>query len=103
MRRSLLIILLLLTMLQATAADSPSRPYGLSSRTPWTTGRITGSPEPPAPFRTERAYPNLTFKNPLDIAFAPGLPDRVFVVEQSGKIFSFPLSDENRTKPDLLL
>ena len=54
-------------------------PYGIAERVPWTTSRITGSPEPPPPYQTERIYPRLKFTNPLDVAYAPGC-DRLFVM-----------------------
>ena len=73
-------------------ADPPK--VGIDKRTAWTTSRITGSPEPPLPYITERAFPALKFNQCLDITTAPG-SDRLFVVEQSGKIFSFP------NKPDV--
>jgi len=75
------------------------KPYGIPARVPWTTSHISGAPEPPPPFETRRAFPHLVFKNPLDIAFAPGLR-RVFVAEQFGKVYSFP-DDDNCTKADL--
>src|SRR5262249_19656306 len=59
-------------------------------RVPWTASRITGSPDPPHPYRIERVFPKLRFLNPLLLARAPGL-DRFFVGEQAGKIYSFPL------------
>jgi len=58
-------------------------------RVPWTASKITGSPEPPHPYRVVPAFPKLRFKNPLHIANAPGT-DRLFVLEHAGKIFSFP-------------
>lgn len=72
-----------------------------ATRTPWTTGKVTGAPEPPPPFELGRLYPALKFNRPLDIAFAPGL-DRIFVAEQAGKILSFPRSGK-AGQPDLLL
>src|SRR5215471_8437486 len=30
---------------------------GISARIPWTTSKITGTPEPPHPYRIVRAYP----------------------------------------------
>ena len=60
----------------------------LPKRAPWTTSRITGSPEKPLPYVTERAFPELKFKDCLDLVSPPG-SDRLFVVEQGGKIFSF--------------
>jgi glucose/arabinose dehydrogenase len=76
-------------------------PYGISSRVAWTAGRVSGSPDAPPPFQTERVFPNLTFNNPLDITVAPSL-GRVLVLEQKGKVFSF--ADRNDVaKADLLL
>jgi putative heme-binding domain-containing protein len=67
------------------SADDETTP----KRKPWTTSRIIGSPEPPPPFRVVRVFPNLRFQNPVLCAFAPG-SERLFIAEQSGKIFSFP-------------
>ena len=73
-------------------ADSPK--VGIEKRVAWMTSRITGSPEVPLPYVTERAFPALKFNNCLDITKAPG-SDRLFVAEQGGKIFSFS------NKPDV--
>lgn len=71
-------------------ADRPAeRPYGLEKRAPWTTSRIRGSPDPPAPYRTEPAFPGLKFAEPLAMAFAPG-SDRALVAQRYGKVLSFP-------------
>src|SRR5229473_7887716 len=85
----------------STLAGTPpaTRPYGIAKRTPWTTSHITGSPEPPAPYRIERVFPKLSFKNPLLITSAPGT-ERLFVGEQAGKIYSFP-RDPACSKPVL--
>lgn len=64
-----------------------------AERTPWTTSRIHGTPEPPLPYKTVRAFPRLKFKQPTLVAFAPGI-DRMFVGEQGGKLFSFPLESD---------
>ena len=77
---------------RSTLADPPK--VGLEKRVAWTTSRITGSPEVPLPYVTERAFPALKFNNCLDITKAPG-SDRLFVAEQGGKIFSFS------NKPDV--
>jgi putative heme-binding domain-containing protein len=66
-----------------------ARPYGIEKRVAWTTSRITGSPEPPYPYRVERVFPKLSFKNPLLITNPPGT-ERLFVGEQAGKLYSFP-------------
>ena len=57
-------------------------------RVPWTISRIHGTPEPPPPFVVERIFPGLTFSRPLDIQQIPGT-DRLVVVEEFGKLFSF--------------
>ena len=96
-----------IVLLQAASAigflfsESEERAYGIPKRMPWTTSRLTGTPEPPPPYRIERAFPKLTFKNPLLMRNLPGT-DRLFVGEHSGKIFSFP-NDQSVAKADLFL
>ncbi len=58
------------------------------SRVPWTTSRVTGSPDPAPPFKVVRAFPNLKFEKPVLLARCPG-SDRLFVGEQAGVIYSF--------------
>jgi len=64
-----------------------SSPAG-ATQPPWTSSRVHGSPEPPAPFRLEEAYPHLRFENTtcLDEAIGGG---RIFVGELSGRVYSF--------------
>jgi putative heme-binding domain-containing protein len=62
---------------------------------------ITGSPDPPHPYRVERVFPKLSFKNPLLLANAPGT-DRLFVGEHAGKLYSF-VPDPKCAKADLFL
>ena len=57
-------------------------------REPWVTGRVTGSPNPPAPYDVVRVHPAQRFENPVDLAFMPG-STRLFVAEQAGRIWSF--------------
>ncbi|MBL9203347.1 MAG: PQQ-dependent sugar dehydrogenase [Opitutaceae bacterium] len=59
-----------------------------SSRPPWTTSTVRGTPEPPSPYRVERAFPQLEFAKPLEVAAIPGT-NRLVVVEQGGKLRSF--------------
>ena len=72
-----------------------------SPRTPLTTSRVTGTPEPPPPYLTPRVFPKLHFTNPLEMVVAPD-SDRWYVVEQHGKIFSFP-DRQDADHADLLL
>jgi putative heme-binding domain-containing protein len=78
--------------LLAPAADPPP------ARKPWTTSRVTGSPEPPPPFRTARVFPNVTLRHPVVLAFAPG-SDRFFVGEHHGNIVSIANRPDATAEP----
>lgn len=56
-------------------------------RTPWISGRVAGSPNPPAPYLMQRVHPELTFENAVDLSFAPGT-ETLFVAEQGGKLWA---------------
>lgn len=47
-------------------------PFGLNKRVPFTTNRVVGSPEPPLPYKTEPAFPNLKVFQPIGIEPEPG-------------------------------
>ncbi len=70
-------------------------------RKAWTSSRVVGRPEPPAPLREELAYPEIRFQNPVVMIGAPG-SDRWFVGEQSGKVYSFS-KDRKASQRDLFL
>src|SRR6266850_430162 len=76
------------------AATSPA-PIGRTARVPglervpWTTSRISGSPDPPPLYQVLRVFPKLQFKDPVDFEELPG-SDRLVLAEQAGKLFSFP-------------
>lgn len=72
-----------------------------SKRVPWTTSRVKGTPEKPPPYRSERAFPKLTFREPIFLVRAPGI-DRWFLGERFGTIYSFP-KDPKVTKADVAL
>ena len=57
-----------------------------AERTPWTTSKVVGSPEPPDPYRLELAYPKLKLLEPLSAAVVPG-SKRLMVAERPGKIW----------------
>jgi putative heme-binding domain-containing protein len=87
--------------LLACLAAADSGKHGPPARVPWKTSRITGSPEPPPPYRAERVFAALTFKNPIVLEALPK-SDRLVVVELAGKIFSFP-GDPKCARADLFL
>jgi putative heme-binding domain-containing protein len=74
---------------RASAGDKASK----KSRVPWTTSRIQGSPDRPLPYKFKRAFPKLTFKNPLLLTQFPGM-NRFVVGEQAGKLYSFIQKDD---------
>lgn len=103
--KNILWLAAVLIPIPASARDEPRRdadkPHGIAARVPWTTSRITGSPEPPLPYIIDRAFPKLTFRLPLLMVTPPG-SNRWFVGEQYGKLFSFP-KDPNCDKADLVI
>ena len=88
----------LLACLGLSFADRPTAAAPLATRAPWNGSRMIGSPDPPPPFKVVRAYPQVTFKQPLFMVRAHGL-DRWFVGERPGAIYS--LSDKPGAQPEL--
>lgn len=80
-------------------AATPAAP-SLKPRSPWTTSRLVGSPDPPASYQVQRVFGQLAFQMPVDVAAAPD-EDRLFVVELEGKIYSFADDADGSQKPDL--
>ena len=71
----------------ATPNDEEKKAEPKPARKPWTTSKVTGSPEPPPPFKSVRAFPNVKVNHPTLIARCPG-SDRLFVGEQEGVLYS---------------
>ena len=74
---------------------------GIFAREPWTTSRVVGSPNPPAPYQVERLHSAQNFQNPVDLTFMPG-STRLFVAEQGGRLWSFD-TRSNTASRDLAL
>ena len=72
-------------LLAATADDG--LPVGLEKRSPLTTSRVQGSPEPPPMLRAKRAWPGLSFYHSLFIG-RDASSDGFLVVEQAGRVLS---------------
>ena len=70
------------------AAEPVKKPFGLEKRELWTTSRVKGSPEPPAPYRMAKAFPGVKFTEPLELTPVPGQKAWV-VAERGGKIWTF--------------
>ena len=67
-----------------SAEDENERPFGLSKRTPWTTSRLVGSPDPPLLYIAKKAFTEIDWRRPL---YAKREPDgkHLFVIEQGGE------------------
>jgi uncharacterized repeat protein (TIGR03806 family) len=82
-------------------ANAQEKPFGIDQRIPWTTSKMVGTPEPPSPYLLERVFPQLTFKNPVELLPVPGT-DRMLVVEVDGRILTFSRSSKS-AEPDVAL
>jgi putative heme-binding domain-containing protein len=91
------LLMLAMVRLAVGAASVTDKPV----RVPWTTSHVTGSPEPPLPYRLERAFPKVGFTNLVDMQPLPGT-NRLVAIEQAGKIYSF-VEDDATDKKDLLI
>ena len=81
----------------STLAEETAAVERDSKRALWTTSRIAGSPDPPAPYRTQLAFPKLKFDEPLAMTFVPE-SSRLVVVEHFGKVYSFEQAREVQQK-----
>ncbi len=94
------IVVVLTPLVVQSESLEAAAPFGIEQRVAWTTSRITGSPDPPAPYRTERVFPSVQFTDPVVLTNAPRT-DRLFVAELAGQVYSFrpdPLLDGKREK-----
>jgi glucose/arabinose dehydrogenase len=60
----------------------PARPFGIDKLPPLTTSTVVGSPDPPLPYRTVRAYPNLKLNFPINIDRVPGTETLLLIVQE---------------------
>lgn len=83
--RLVLLAVAFLGVLQGDDSWAQTKP-----RTPWSGSRVRGTPEPPPPLVAVNAFPEVRFRNPVALSVEPG-GGRMWVAEQGGKLFSFPL------------
>ncbi len=67
------------------------------TRVPWLQSRFVGAPEPPLPFHLERTFAGIEFNGPLSMTWLPR-SNRMVVIEQSAKVWSFDTIDPDSTK-----
>ncbi len=68
----------------AAAAEPAEPPYGIDHRIPWTHSHVVGSPNPPPPYHVARAFPKLTFNQPLYVKTEPGTDDMIVISHDGG-------------------
>ncbi|MFG0332393.1 MAG: PQQ-dependent sugar dehydrogenase [Maioricimonas sp. JB049] len=95
LRPTILVIVGLLVILPAEFTLAAAE-----RREPWTTSRIVGTPEPPAPYTVERVFEGLEFDRPVDMAVEPGT-GRLLVLQLDGKLLAF--SPEQKSPAPVLL
>jgi len=78
----------------------PIANFQAAKRVPWDGSRMASSPIPAAPLVTTRVFPNLKFRQPVEMRYSEVL-NRFFVLELEGLIYSFP-PDELVEKADLV-
>jgi uncharacterized repeat protein (TIGR03806 family) len=102
--RSWSLSLLMAPCLIALITELPGadKPVGLNQRTPWTTSKVFGTPDPPSPYRLEPAFPNQKFNEPLAFATASGINDKLFIAERHGKIWAIPRDPKKGTRQEVL-
>ncbi len=66
-------------------ADEPPV-VGLEQRTPWTTSRLVGSPEPPLPYTVEKTFTQLELKTPIYVIEEPGTDYLLVVLHPADKL-----------------
>lgn len=71
-----------------------------AERIPWMDSKFHGTPEPPALFRLERAFPKLNFTDPVELTWAPEF-NRFMMVELGTKVHLF--ANDNDTNATTLL
>jgi uncharacterized repeat protein (TIGR03806 family) len=59
-----------------------AKPYGIARRTPLTTSRVVGSPDPPPPYRARRVYPKLAVSFPICVVHQPA-SDRLIAIAET--------------------
>ena len=69
----------LVVMAVSTTIADETKPYGLDAYVPMTASRVTGSPEPPLPYRVARSFPKLKIDWPIFVTSEPGSDRLIFI------------------------
>ena len=72
----------------ARGREPVRKPTGIAERALWSKSRVRGTPDPPLPYITVPAFPQLKFYEPLAMTQVPG-ENRLVVAQRGGKVFTF--------------
>lgn len=78
------------TAVQLATAHAPAE------RTPVTTSKVTGSPEPPTPFQSRQRFPQVKLRQPVTAHIIPGT-QRLLIAQVDGKLLTLDTTRENST------
>jgi uncharacterized repeat protein (TIGR03806 family) len=78
-RRAAFLLVALLVIAPPCRAD-----FDIEHRTLWTNSHLVGYPEPPPPYRIEKAFPKLSIKQPIFVIEEPGTDDLLIVQHLGG-------------------
>ena len=84
----------LLGILRSDHAAAEDNVPPLQQFVPFDTSRLMGSPDETGTWGVEPAFPNLKFERPVDLTHAGDGSNRLFVVEQDGRVMVFPNDPE---------
>ena len=92
---------LLCCFVVTTAAIVAPNSAFAQQRPGWTASKMKGTPNPPAPYAIEPAFPNLRFDHPSTIEELPN--GRMLVSEIGGNIFTFDMRNRDAKQKDLVV
>ncbi|HZT80412.1 MAG TPA: carbohydrate-binding family 9-like protein [Gemmataceae bacterium] len=76
--------------------EGAARPFGIDKRVLLTRCKVVGFPDPPPPYRVQRAYPNLKLDYPIAVRHQPGSDRLLFITQRdsSGRTDICRMKDE---------
>ena len=79
--RSIIFVFFILAAVAVVPGESPRK-------TPWTTSKVRGTPDPPPPLTIEQVYQDIALQEPTEMIRVPGT-NRWIVTEVRGRLHSF--------------
>ena len=93
--RSIIFVFFILAAVAVVPGESPRK-------TPWTTSKVRGTPDPPPPLTIEQVYQDIALQEPTEMIRVPGT-NRWIVTEVSGRVHSFSKSSDREPRDAIRL